>query len=440
MKVTIVGSGYVGLVTGACLADAGNEVWCVDKNEAKIKSLANGVTPIYEPGLEEVIKRGLKEKRLYFTNNLAEGLDGSQVCFLTVDTPSNEDGSPDLTNVFNVAETLGDAINSHILVVTKSTVPVGTTVKIKEMIQVQLKKRKCDPNLVAVASNPEFLKEGTAVQDCRYPDRIVVGVEKSQDSELLKELYEPFMRKRECFLIMDIASSELSKYAANAMLATRISFMNEMAGLCEKVGADIRHIRHAVGWDPRIGSQFLYPGLGYGGSCLPKDISALIELGKKEDCPVKLIEAVDAINQNQREKFLKKIVHYFGGTQNLKGKGIAMWGLAFKPETDDIRQAPSLFLIEKLLEWGAEIRAFDPVAMDNVRPLFGKKVTFCPGNYQCLEGADCLVITTEWNEFRSPNFLRMKQLLNKPVLFDGRNLYEPQKMKELGFDYFSIGR
>lgn len=440
MKIAIVGTGYVGLVTGACLADTGNEVWCVDKNGEKIARLLDGRIPIYEPGLEGLVLRGLREERLQFTTDLPRALQNAEICFLTVDTPSGPNGVPDLTNVFDVAQKLGDAITGPLLVVTKSTVPVGTTLKVKQQIGKKLAQRGLDPSLVSIASNPEFLKEGTSVQDFRNPDRVVVGAEMAEAAEQLRELYAPFMRKRDCFLVMDIASAELAKYASNAMLATRISFMNEMAGLCEAIGADIDKVRQAVGWDPRIGSHFLYPGLGYGGSCLPKDVLALVELGKQKEAPLPLIQAVETTNRAQREKFFRRVARYFGSTENLKEKTFALWGLSFKPETDDIRQAPSLFLIENLLKHGAKIRAFDPVAMENVRSIFGDAVLFCANNYLCLEGADCLLIATEWNEFRSPDFAKMRRLMKKPVIFDGRNLYPPSKMEELGFDYASIGR
>ncbi|MDO8526819.1 MAG: UDP-glucose/GDP-mannose dehydrogenase family protein, partial [Deltaproteobacteria bacterium] len=313
MKITIIGTGYVGLVTGACLADTGNEVWCVDKNEIKIENLKKGIIPIYEPGLEPVVTRGVKENRLYFTTDLPSSLNESDVCFLTVDTPPNADGKADLTNVLAVARSLGEHLKKPMLVVTKSTVPVGTTLIVQETIQSGLKKRGLDPQFAVCASNPEFLKEGTAVQDFKYPDRVVVGVSSPAHAEVLKELYEPFMRKRECFLVMDIPSSELSKYAANAMLATRISFMNEIAALCEAVGADISEVRQSIGWDPRIGSQFLYAGLGYGGSCLPKDVLALLQLGREKKCAMPLIEATDLTNQRQRERFLNRIVGHFDG-------------------------------------------------------------------------------------------------------------------------------
>lgn len=439
MKITIVGTGYVGLVTGACLADIGNDVWCIDKNLEKILRLQDGILPIYEPGLETLVKRGLKEKRLHFRTDWKEALDQSQICFLTVDTPPSKEGAPDLTNVFAVADQLGSLLDHSILIVTKSTVPVGTTLKIKERVQRLLQERGIASEGVPVASNPEFLKEGTSVQDFRYPDRIVVGVESSADAERLRELYEPFMRKKNCFLVMDIASSELCKYAANAMLATRISFMNEMANLCEKVGANIDFIRQAIGWDPRIGPHFLYPGLGYGGSCLPKDVLAVAQMGREKDCPLPLLEAVNQVNLRQRDTFLKKIISYFG-VENLKEKRFALWGLSFKPETDDIRQAPALSLIEKLLRHGVQLRVFDPVAMENVRQAIGEKVTFCQSSFECLEGAEALLIATEWNEFRSPDFAKMKTLLKRPIIFDGRNLYPPAKMKDLGFDYLSMGR
>lgn len=440
MKITIIGTGYVGLVSGACLADTGNEVVCVDKNPKKIALLQDGIVPFYEPGLEALVKRGLKEGRLKFTQNISQGLDKTQIIFLTVDTPPSPSGAADLTNIFEVARQVGENLTGPALVVTKSTVPVGTTLKVKEIIQKKLAERNLSQDGVAVASNPEFLKEGSAIQDCRYPDRIVVGVESDAQAEILKELFEPFMRKKHCFLVMDITSAELSKYAANAMLATRISFMNEMANLCEKVGANIDLVRQAIGWDPRIGSHFLYAGLGYGGSCLPKDVQALIELAKQRDLPLRIVEAVDETNRRQKEKFVQKICTHFGGEQHLRGKQFALWGLAFKPETDDIRSAPALALIEKLTSLGARLNVFDPVAMENVRAQIGEKIVYCQGNYDCLVDADALIIATEWSEFRSPDFSKMKSSMKQPIIFDGRNLYQPQKMKELGFDYISMGR
>ncbi|MBI4125654.1 MAG: UDP-glucose/GDP-mannose dehydrogenase family protein [Deltaproteobacteria bacterium] len=433
MKISIIGTGYVGLVTGACLADAGNEVWCSDKNEEKIRKLSDGIIPIYEPGLDSLVKRGITEERLFFTTALAPAMEKADICFLTVDTPSNHDGTTDLTNVFAAAEALSAALEPSTLVVTKSTVPVGTTLKIKERL-----KKKWE---VPVASNPEFLKEGTSVQDFSHPDRIVVGVERPEDAEVLRELYAPFMRKRERFLVMDIPSAELTKYVANAMLACRISFMNEMANLCERAGADIDKVREALGWDHRVGPHFLFPGLGYGGSCLPKDVAALLQLGADKDYPLSLLQAVDTVNKKQRKIFFEKIIGHFGSSKNLRGKRIAFWGISFKPETDDVREAPALYLMEKLSEGGAMIRAFDPVAGPKARETpIGKKVEWVSNNYACLEEADALVICTEWNEFRSPDFEKMKRRMRRPVIFDGRNLYNPQKLKASGFFYASFGR
>lgn len=440
MKITIIGTGYVGLVTGACLADTGNEVWCIDKNAEKIGRLLDGIIPIYEPGLEPLVKRGVKEGRLHFTTQWDPAVENTNICFLTVDTPPSQNGRPDLTNIYAATDELGKRLVPPSLVVTKSTVPVGTTLKIKERLQEKLKERRLPAAGLRVASNPEFLKEGTSVQDFRNPDRIVVGVENEKDAKLLKELYEPLMRRQDCFLVMDIASAELSKYAANAMLASRISFMNELATLSEALGADIDRIRQSIGWDPRIGSNFLYPGLGYGGSCLPKDVAALIQLGGEKGIPLPIMTAIHQTNQNQKERFLQKITLHFGSPKEIEGKAIALWGLSFKPETDDIREAPAVFLAEELLKQGARIRAFDPVAIENVRARMGNKVEFCANSYACLEGADALVIATEWNEFRSPDFQKMKQLMRQPVIFDGRNLYPPEKMSQMGFDYFSIGR
>lgn len=400
----------------------------------------DGIIPIYEPGLEPLVKRGIKEGRLHFTTQWGPAVEKANICFLTVDTPPAQNGQSDLTNIYAATNELGKKIAPPCLVVTKSTVPVGTTLQIKKRLQDQLKERGVAAEGVTVASNPEFLKEGTSVQDFRYPDRIVVGVEKEGDAKPLRELYQPFMRKRDCCLVMDVASAELSKYAANAMLAARISFMNELAALSEVIGANIDRIRQSIGWDPRIGPNFLYPGLGYGGSCLPKDVAALIQLGNDKNTPLSMITAIHETNQKQKTRFLQKIAGHFGSPKNIEGKIIALWGLSFKPETDDIREAPALFVIEELLKQGARIQAFDPVAMENVRGLFGSKIKLCPACYPCLEGADALIIATEWNEFCSPDFKTMKRLLRRPVIFDGRNLYDPAKMREMGFDYFSIGR
>lgn len=440
MKITVIGTGYVGLVAGASLADLGHEVWCVEKDAAKLETLQKGLLPIFEPGLETVAARGVKDGRLFFVARLSEAIAGSEICFITVDTPLNSAGEADVSRVLACAEELGDFLNGPILVATKSTVPVGTNLKIKNILHEKMTQRGLKTEGILVASNPEFLKEGTALQDFRIPDRIVVGVEKKEHADKLRDLYAPLMRKQDCFLVMDLASAELSKYAANAMLANRVSFMNEMASLCEKLGADIREIRNVLGHDPRIGVHYLYPGLGYGGSCLPKDVQGLIRRGEEAGCCLPLLKAVDQVNRGQREKFLEKMVHFYGFVSHLKGKTIAVWGLSFKPETDDIRESPAVYLMEKLLAWGVRLRVFDPAALNRIGPLFQQGVVCCGEPYQCLEEADGLVIATEWNLFRSPDFSRMKRLMKTPVVFDGRNLYSPDKMRSMGFQYFCVGR
>lgn len=441
MRITIIGTGYVGLVAGACLADVGNEVWCVDKNAHKIETLKKGEIPIYEPGLEDIVKRNEAEKRLFYTTDLSQAITSSDICFITVDTPPDGDGRADLKNVIAVAEQLGELIDTHKTVVTKSTVPVGTTAKIKNIITEKLRTRNLDAEkLLDVASNPEFLKEGDAVNDFMKPDRVIVGVEKDAVAEKLHELYRPFMRKSDRFLKMDVASAELAKYAANSMLATRISFMNEMARLCDKVGADIDAIRHALGTDPRIGPDFLYAGLGYGGSCFPKDMKALIQLGQEYHTPLTVIESADNTNYTQREWFWEKIVHHFGGINNLKDKNFAVWGVAFKANTDDVRFAPSLDLVTRLINNGAKVAICDPVAEENGRNTLGKEVKWHDGQYDCVEDADALIICTEWREFRSPDFDRMNSLMKAPIIFDGRNLYDPHTPISCGFTYVSVGR
>lgn len=441
MKLTVIGTGYVGLVTGACLADVGNEVWCVDRDIAKIEALKQDRIPIYEPGLEEVVGRNIKEGRLFFTTDLAAALAPADVCFITVDTPPDGDGKADLTNVIAVAKQLGTLIDSYKIVVTKSTVPVGTTCRVKEVISEGLRSRGLDAEkLFDVASNPEFLKEGAAVNDFMSPDRVIVGVEKEVVGRKLHALYSPFMRKSDRFLQTDIASAELAKYAANSMLATRISFMNEIARLCDRVGANIDSIRHALGTDPRIGPEFLYAGLGYGGSCFPKDTKALIQLGREYKTPVTVVEAADSTNDVQRDWFYMKICDHFGGEKNLSGKRVAVWGVAFKANTDDIRYAPSIDLIKRLLTAGVTVSACDPVADGNGKRELGDRVIWMKNQYDCIDNADALVICTEWREFRSPDLERMRTSMKAPVIFDGRNLYDTEAMKAHGFTYKSVGR
>ena len=443
MNICVVGTGYVGLVSGACLADVGNSVICVDRDADKVSSLNDGTIPIYEPGLEGIVRRNCRDKRLTFTTDFKKGLADAEICFVTVDTPPDGDGKADLTNVLAVAESIGEILDHPMIVVTKSTVPVGTTMKVKGKISSALQKRGLNADkLLSVASNPEFLKEGDAVNDFMKPDRVVVGVEDEAVGQTLRRLYEPFMRRGDRFIQMRIESSELTKYAANAMLATRISFMNEMARLCEKVGADIGDVRHGLGSDPRIGPDFLYAGLGYGGSCFPKDTKAIIELGREVDERLSVIEAADSTNGLQREWFWKKVSDRFASCGGLKGKRVAMWGAAFKANTDDVRFAPSLYLIEKLIEAGTNVRIFDPVAKDKCQEALGTiahSVEWADDVYDSLEAADALIVCTEWREFRSPDFDRMKSQMKSPLIFDGRNLWNPVMLKKIGFEYIAVG-
>lgn len=443
MKIAIIGTGYVGLVTGACLADKGHEVWCVDKNESKISNLKKKIIPIYEPGLEDLVVKGMKRGNLHFTTQLAEAAAGAAICFLTVDTPQARDGTPIVDNVFLAAASLGAVMQPPMLVVTKSTVPVGTTRRVSEILKTRLEERGLPSDGVAVASNPEFLKEGSSVRDFLEPDRIVVGVENSAHAEMLREIYRPFLKNAKDFLVMNIASAELAKYAANAMLACRISFINEMAHLCEKVGADVEQIRQVLGSDPRIGPHFLHAGLGYGGSCLPKDVAALLKLGNEQDVSLSVVDGAQMTNDIYKEKFGAKIYDHLQPARprpaTLKNKTIALWGLAFKPETDDIREAVSIHLIKSFRDLDAGIRAYDPAAMENVRRM-ESGITLCEDKYDCLKDADCLIVVTEWNEFRKPDFAKMKTLMKRPLIFDGRNLFNPAQMKELGFDYHGQGR
>ena len=432
MNVGVVGTGYVGLVVGSCLAESGNDVICVDNDDRKIKLLKRGKIPIYEPGLHEVVERNLRERRLAFATDLAETVKKSFVIFITVGTPASGDGAADLDAVLSVAREIGRSIDRYKVIVTKSTVPVGTTETIRDVI------RRETGQPFDVASNPEFLKEGAAVDDFLKPDRIVIGTADIRAAEILRELYAPFVRTGSPALIMDIRTAEITKYAANAFLATRISFMNEFATLCDSVGADIEMVRKGLGSDSRIGPAFLFAGLGFGGSCFPKDIRALLHTGRSRDCPLRILEAVEAVNMDQRSLFVAKIVRHFSG--NIEKKRFALWGLSFKPRTDDIRDAPSVSIIEALVERGAVVSGYDPEAVDSARAVFGSRVRFAPNNYACLEGADALLLVTEWQVFRNPNFERMKALMREPVIFDGRNIYDPAHMRQLGFTYYSVGR
>ena len=431
MNISVIGTGYVGLVTGACLAGSGNNVICVDIDKEKIRSLKEGRVTFYEPGLEDIVKKNIKEERLHFTTDLDYAIKNSLIVLIAVGTPPNNDGSADTTSVIDVARSVAKSLDSYKVIVTKSTVPVGTT----EMIRDEIKKIT-DVDF-DVASNPEFLKEGAAVDDFMKPDRVIIGVENESTGEILKELYAPFMRSMSRALVVSIRSSELAKYTANAMLATRISFMNEIANLCEAVGADISEVRVAIGSDDRIGRHFLFPGVGYGGSCFPKDVKALVNTGNKFGSELQLCRATDEVNTRQREHFWKKVYNYFDG--DLAGKRIAVWGVSFKPKTDDIREAPSLYIIEKLLSAGASVTLHDPVALDNAKALLGESVSYADSNYSACEGADALVIHTEWNEYRQPDFHKILELMNGDVIFDGRNLYKPGSLKDMGIKYFGVG-
>ncbi len=431
MHVGVVGTGYVGLVTGACFAEMGNDVILMDIDEAKIQSLSQGKVPIYEPGLDQIIARNVAEKRLRFTTDIEYTVQQSLINFIAVGTPPDEEGAADLRQVFAVAESIGKAMNTYKIVVTKSTVPVGTTHKVRDIIA------EVTPHSFHVASNPEFLKEGNAIDDCMKPDRVVIGVDDVSVGEILKELYSPFVRTGKPIVVMDVLSSEMTKYASNAMLATRISFMNELSRLCEQVGADIERVRSGMGTDPRIGSQFLFPGIGYGGSCFPKDVEALCRTGQEYSVDLSILNAVQGANRSQRTHFLQRILDHFG---SVEGRLFAIWGLSFKPRTDDIREAPSLDIIQDLLEKGAKVRVYDPVAMENLGRILRDSVQYAVGNYECLNGADALVIVTEWNEFRYPDFDKIKLLLKQPLIFDGRNLYKAETLRKEGFTYYSIGR
>ena len=437
MKIAIVGTGYVGLVSGACFAEMGVEVTCVDIDKGKIERLKNGIIPIYEPGLEEMVLRNFREGRLRFTTELKDCLDDVEAVFSAVGTPPDEDGSADLTYVLNVAHEVGANMNRYLVVVTKSTVPVGTAQKVKAAIQEELDRRGLDLDF-DVASNPEFLKEGAAVKDFMSPDRVVVGVESQRAKELMTRLYSPFMLNNFRVIFTDIPSAEMIKYAANSMLATRISFMNDIANLCELVGADVNMVRKGIGSDSRIGSKFLYPGCGYGGSCFPKDVKALIKTAEQQGYAMRVLKAVEEVNENQKAVLFDKLNAYYKG--NLKGKTITLWGLAFKAETDDMREATSLVTIKKLVEAGCTVRVFDPVAMTECRRRVGDQVVYAKDIYDAALEADALLLLTEWKQFRLPSWEVVRRSMKQPVVFDGRNIYDPAEMKELGFEYFSIGR
>ena len=431
MKIAVVGTGYVGLVAGACLAENGNDVICVDKDAAKVRLLQRGKIPIYEPGLEELVRRNRAEKRLNFTTALENGVRKSQIIFIAVGTPTGEDGSADLQHVLDVARDLARAMNGYKVVVNKSTVPVGTAARVRDVI------RRETTHPFSVVSNPEFLKQGAAIDDFMKPDRVVIGAEDARAAELMNELYAPFTRTGAPIMLMDCASAELSKYAANAMLATRISFMNEVSNVCEAVGANVDQVRRAVASDRRIGPSFLFPGVGYGGSCFPKDVKAMLRFASTHNYEFQILRAVECVNERQKLRLVGKLQSHFG---SIKGKRIAVWGLAFKPRTDDMREAPSVPLITALLQAGASVHAYDPEAMKVARGVFDSKITYADNGYAALTGADALVIVTEWNEFREPDFARMRKLMRNPVIFDGRNIYNPEQIRAQGFTYFSMGR
>ncbi len=437
MKISIFGTGYVGLVTGACFAELGNHVLCCDIDPEKIAKLKKGEVPFYEPGLAEIVERNIREQRLLFSTSPEEAASYGELLFIAVGTPSKTDGEADLQYVYNVAETIGNVITENDrIVVTKSTVPIGTSDEVKKIIQDAITKRNARINF-AVVNNPEFLREGKAVEDFMVPDRVVVGVEESWAKEILTTLYAPLTKNGHPIFFMDTRSSEMTKYASNTLIAARISLINEIAQICELVGADIESVRAAMGADKRIGSQYLYPGVGYGGSCFPKDVQALAFLAKKNNHPATLVEAIETVNEAQKKAFASKIIKNIGA---VSGKTVAVWGLSFKPKTDDMRSAPSVDVINILIAQGAKITAYDPVAIQAAQKVFGGKISYATEMYDALKGADCLVVFTEWSQFKEPDFENMKKLLKQPLVFDGRNIYDPERMKELGFVYYGIGR
>ncbi len=436
MRVAVVGTGYVGLVAGTCMADTGNDVICVDVDQKKIDMLNNGHIPIYEPGLEEILKRNVEQERITFTTDIKQAVQKSQIIFIAVGTPPDEDGSADLQYVLAVARDIGKNMNDYKVVVDKSTVPVGTAEKVKTEIS---KHTNLD---FAVVSNPEFLKEGAAIEDFMKPDRVIIGTDDDRAAEIMSNLYSPFVRTGKPIIIMDIKSAELTKYTANAILATKISFMNEIANLCDEVGANVEMVRKGIGSDRRIGPYFIFPGAGYGGSCFPKDVKAIIKTAEEYGISLEVLKSVEEVNEKQKTVMMKKVTDHFG--KDLKGKRIAVWGLAFKPNTDDMREAPAIAMINSLLEHGVQVNAHDPEALEEAKWRFdgkiGKSITLYEKRYDALEKADALVIMTEWNAFREPDFLLIKEMLNSPVIFDGRNLYDPQRMKKMGISYYSVGR
>ncbi|WP_210486304.1 UDP-glucose dehydrogenase family protein [Rufibacter aurantiacus] len=438
MKIAVVGTGYVGLVTGTCFAEVGIDVTCIDVNVKKIEDLKQGILPIYEPGLEEMVLRNVAKDRLHFSTDLAKAIQGCDAAFIAVGTPPGEDGSADLKYVLGVAREIGQHMNDYLVVVTKSTVPVGTAKKVTQAVTEELERRQSDLKF-DVASNPEFLKEGAAIDDFLKPDRIVIGVDSDQAEEVMRKLYKPFLLNGHPIIFMDVPSAEMTKYAANSMLATKISFMNDIANLCEIMGADVNMVRRGIGSDSRIGNKFIYPGIGYGGSCFPKDVKALIKTAHENGYQMQILQAVESVNENQKEVLFNKVMKHFRG--QLTGKTFALWGLSFKPKTDDMREAPSLVIIEKLLSEGASVVAYDPVAIKEAQHMIGEneQVTYAKDEYEALIDADALLVVTEWPEFRSPNFQVIGKLLKNKVIIDGRNIYEAKEMQSLGFAYYGIG-
>lgn len=436
MKITVIGTGYVGLVTGTCFAEVGVDVTCIDIDQKKIEDLNKGILPIYEPGLEEMVLRNTQKHRLHFSTSLVESIKQVEVAFIAVGTPPDEDGSADLKYVLAVAASIGQHMMHPLVVVTKSTVPVTTAEKVRKAVQAELDKRGVKIDFY-VASNPEFLKEGAAIDDFMKPDRIVVGTDRAEAEEIMRKLYKPFLMNGHPIIFMDIPSAEMTKYAANAMLATKISFMNDVANLCEIMGADVNMVRKGIGSDARIGTKFIYPGVGYGGSCFPKDVKALIKTAKEKNYNMRILNAVEEVNESQKEVLFNKVKTHFKG--DLKGKKFALWGLSFKPKTDDMREAPSLVIIEKLLAEGASVVAYDPVAMHEAERMIGKTISYATDMYDSLNDADALLIVTEWPEFRVPDFDELSKRLKQKVLFDGRNIFDTQDMKKLGYSYYCIG-
>ncbi len=437
MKIAVIGTGYVGLVTGTCLSESGVNVVCVDNNTRKIQLLKNGTIPIFEPGLEPLLKRNVEKGRLIFTSDIREAIDGSEIIFIAVGTPPGEDGSADLKHVLAVAGEIGRILEEYVVIATKSTVPVGTAEKVRKTIQNELDRRRVSVQF-DMASNPEFLKEGAAVEDFLRPERIIIGVDNEKAGDLMKRLYNPFVLNNHPVLLMDIASAELTKYAANSMLATRISFINELANLCEILGADISHVRKGIGSDSRIGGKFLYPGVGYGGSCFPKDVKAIIKTASDHGYELNVIKAVEKANEYQKNVIFNKMNKFFDNS--LKGKTFGIWGLSFKPKTDDIRESSSLYLIDKLLNAGASVRAYDPEAMEETKKQINNKIYYATDPYDAIQGVDALALMTEWAEFHLPDFSKMSQVMKGKVIFDGRNIYDPGEIKRQGFAYFGIGR